>query len=293
MEKMQQEPLLKIHQLVRKAGKRVALDIPQLEVGEGEIVALIGPARAGKTYLLDVILGLQHTKNAEVVLGGQTRNAKAFRNCLAYVPSVPPLFGGGMTPRKLFALTEHMCHKNCRADWEPLCEMFEIPLQKELSRMTYTQNRLVSFINAMMRQPSLLVVDDLENYLEASMVFRLLTVMQEKQMTVLYSERQLQPTWRFCSRAYYMDHGVLDRTFVLDDSFVRKMVVTFPARYAWITETLRGSVIQQTDQSLYFLYEGSRKYLLDLCHRKHVYSIWMEPLTVDEQLLEDYERWQV
>ena len=51
-------------------GKRV-LDSVDLEVGTGELVALLGPSGCGKTTLLRVLAGLQRPNGGRVVMGGK------------------------------------------------------------------------------------------------------------------------------------------------------------------------------------------------------------------------------
>jgi ABC-2 type transport system ATP-binding protein len=59
--------LLEAHNLVKRYGRRTAIDGVSLEVSPGEIVALIGPNGAGKSTTLEVILGLRAADGGKVV----------------------------------------------------------------------------------------------------------------------------------------------------------------------------------------------------------------------------------
>lgn len=287
-----QETVLELQQIEKRAGKEMLLDGVSLVVQKGEAVALIGPEAAGKTCLLDVILGLQSRQGGKILFQGNIRKGKCLQEEITYVPSIPPLFGGSLTSEQLFRMTENKKRKSFRENWAEYCDYFEIPAEKPLAGMTYGQNRLVSFIHAMMQEPELILIDDMESYLEGEWVSRLFSLFQERGMTVLYTERELEPTCSFCSRAYFLENGRITGEYE-PNTLHRKSVITLPKREAWMTYFLRGKVLKEKGEYLFYLYEGSRTFLFQICQIKGISSIWLEPLTIDEQLLEDYERWRV
>ncbi len=288
----QQETILELQQVDKRAGKDMLLDGISLVVQKGEAVALIGPEAAGKTCLLDVILGLQSKQRGEILFQGNVRKGKCLQEDIAYVPSIPPLFGGNLTAEQLFRMTEKKKRKSFRENWAGLCDYFELPVKKPLAGMTYGQNRLVSFIHAMMQNPALILIDDMENYLDGEWVSRLFSLFQERKMTVLYTERELEPTCSFCSRTYFLEEGRITGEYE-PNTLHRKSVLTLPKSEAWMTYFLRGKVLKEKEEHLFYLYEGSRTFLFQICRIKGISTIWLEPLTIDEQLLEDYERWLV
>ena len=60
---------LHIRQLSKRYGGVAALDRVDLDVGAGELVALLGPSGSGKTTLLRVIAGLLHPDDGRVLFG--------------------------------------------------------------------------------------------------------------------------------------------------------------------------------------------------------------------------------
>ncbi|RIZ68723.1 MAG: ATP-binding cassette domain-containing protein, partial [Methylococcales bacterium] len=54
-------------------GTFAALNHINLDVPEGELVALLGPSGCGKTTLLRIIAGLEHTDKGRVLINGQDK----------------------------------------------------------------------------------------------------------------------------------------------------------------------------------------------------------------------------
>lgn len=294
---MDRETILEIRQLSKRVGKELLLENICLKVGAAECVALIGPEEAGKTCLLDVVLGLSNMQSGEIFFHGEIlRNnilgGSPLREEIAYVPSIPPLFGGNLTPEGLFRMTEREKRKSFREDYEFLCEQFDIPLEKPLRTMTYRQNRLVSFIHGIMQNPALLLVDDMGNYLDEGNVEFLFSVLSRRKTAVLYTERELEETYAYCDRAYFMEEGCIKGECAPKELW-RKSVLTLPKKDGWITKFLRGENLCTRGEQMFFLYEGSRTFLFEVCRYAGISSIWLEPLSIDEQILEDYERWQI
>lgn len=294
---MDREMILQVRQLSKRTGKEMLLDNICLTVGEAEHVALIGPEEAGKTCFMDVLLGLSGRQDGEIILNGETLQnnilgVSPLREQIAYVPSVPPLFGGGLTPGQLFRMTGRERGRSFREDYEAICGQFEIPLEKPLRTMTYRQNRLVSFIHGIMQRPLLLLIDDIQRYLEEDSLELLFSILRQQKTAVLYTERELEDTCAFCDRAYFLEDGRITGEYE-PEKLWRKSVLTLSKRDGWITKFLRGEELCTRGEQMFFLYEGSRTFLFEVCRYAGISSIWLEPLSIDEQILEDYERWQM
>ncbi|MEW5868388.1 MAG: LytTR family transcriptional regulator DNA-binding domain-containing protein [Chloroflexota bacterium] len=62
--------MITIHNLQKVIDGRTLLDIPELRVGAGQLVSLVGPAGSGKDILLDLLTGRTRPTSGEVRLAG-------------------------------------------------------------------------------------------------------------------------------------------------------------------------------------------------------------------------------
>ena len=62
--------MIEISNLRKSFGEKCACDIPQLSIGSGEIIGLVGNNGAGKTTLFRLLLDLLKPDNGEVTLEG-------------------------------------------------------------------------------------------------------------------------------------------------------------------------------------------------------------------------------
>jgi thiamine transport system ATP-binding protein len=78
--------MLRVENVTVRFGEKAALDGVTLEVGDGEIVTVLGPSGSGKSTLLRVIAGLQRPGSGRVLLGGENlRSVPAHRRGIGLV----------------------------------------------------------------------------------------------------------------------------------------------------------------------------------------------------------------
>jgi molybdate/tungstate transport system ATP-binding protein len=83
---------LKVDHVSRKLGAFSLRDI-SLEVAEGEYFVLLGPTGAGKTVLLEVVMGFRRPDEGRIFLNDQDiTNMRTEKRVIGYVPQNCPLF---------------------------------------------------------------------------------------------------------------------------------------------------------------------------------------------------------
>src|SRR5918993_2315032 len=88
-------PVLRLSGVIVRYGQCVVLDLPELRVAPGEVLAIMGPNGAGKSTLLHVAALLRRPQTGDVWIAGERatrRTERALRRQTAMVLQEPLLF---------------------------------------------------------------------------------------------------------------------------------------------------------------------------------------------------------
>ena len=192
--------VLEVEDLVVRYGAATALDGVSLEVGEGEMVALVGPNGAGKSTLLNTICGLLRP----------TAGAYHVKGRVAQVPEGRQLF-----PE--MSVEDNLRLGAWRAtsrDPQPVYTLFP-PLKPMRRRLAGTlsggEQQMVAVGRALMAQPDLLAVDELSLGLAPLVVDdlaeHLVRLNREQGTAVLLVEQNARLALELCPRAYVLEAG--------------------------------------------------------------------------------------
>jgi ABC-2 type transport system ATP-binding protein len=85
-------PVLAANGLGRTYDGFIALNAFSLELGAGELVALVGPNGAGKTTFLTLAAGLLEPSSGKVAIAGAAAGTIPARRALSYLPDTPVFY---------------------------------------------------------------------------------------------------------------------------------------------------------------------------------------------------------
>jgi len=140
--------LLKAHGVARTFGAHVALQPTDVQLAEGELVALVGPNGAGKSTLLSILAGSLAPSSGRV-----ERHAP-----VGWVPQRPAHYAR-LTAREnleLFASLERVPHR--RAD--ELLDSFELPGDVRASSLSVGNRQRLDVALALVSSPRVLLLDE-------------------------------------------------------------------------------------------------------------------------------------
>ncbi len=188
-----------------------------LNIGKGELVALIGSNGEGKTTTLKAICGLLHYTQGEVYYQGKfstgSPSYQLVRQGMALVPEGRGIFGR-LTVQENLEMGAY-CQPSDQDDLEHVYELF--PRLKERRKQTAGtlsggEQQMLAIGRALMSHPKLLLLDEPSMGLAPLMVskiFETILRIAKQGMTLLLVEQNAKLALEASHRAYVMDNGLI------------------------------------------------------------------------------------
>jgi branched-chain amino acid transport system ATP-binding protein len=190
-----------------------------LEVGAGEMVALLGANGAGKTTTLRAISGLIHPHAGEICFDGERIDhlspPEVVRRGIAHLPEGRDLFPGLTVKENL--RYGYWPRRHDRAGYAAqLEEVFgAFPRLRERSRqragtLSGGEQQMLAVAMALMSRPRLLIVDELSLGLAPRIVvqlFEILTLVNQRGTAILLVEQFIPLALANTHRAYVLAKG--------------------------------------------------------------------------------------
>ena len=213
-----------------------------LEVHEGEIVALLGTNGAGKSTLLKAISGLVGTRGGAIYFdGADITHADGNRTAamgIAHVPGGKAIFPT-LTVREHLRLAAWLEHDDAhvRHATQEVFELFPVLRDRReqlAGNLSGGEQQMLALAMAFITRPKLLVIDELSLGLAPTIVADLLDVVRRIRETgcaVLLVEQSVNVALTLAERAYFLEKGevrfdgptaeLLDRGDILRSVFLQ------------------------------------------------------------------------
>ena len=212
-------PALQIHNLDFYYGTQQVLFDVNLEVAEGEIVALLGTNGAGKSTLLRAVSGLDHPHRGVIRIFGA--------NCTYLEPEqiidqhVALLVGGkmtfpGLTVRENLRVGEYSFRREgprSRVAFDEAVATFpelEERLDQPAGTLSGGEQQMLALARVMMTTPKLLMIDELALGLAPLTVDRLMGIVRRVNAdgaTVILVEQSVNRAMSLAGHAFFLERG--------------------------------------------------------------------------------------
>ena len=211
--------------LVKRYGKRRALDGFALDVPEGCVMGLVGPNGAGKTTWMMAVAGLVRTDAGTVGLFGtsQSFNAAVHSGRLAILPqdselpleSTPEGFLRGLA--RLQGLKADAAKETVRKVLEAV--NLADRAKASIRSLSHGMRKRLMAAQCFLGEPDLILLDEPMNGLdpEEAVRFRSLILSRREGCTVVVSSHNLADLEKFCTHVTFVRDGKVVKTAALRD----------------------------------------------------------------------------
>ncbi len=202
------------------AGKRV-VDIPALQIGQGEIIGLVGNNGAGKTTFFRLLLDLVKADRGEILL--KDKNIAVSEDWKNYTASYldEGFLIGYLTPEEYFYFTGKLANRS-KADVDEFLKEFEglfdgsvIKSGKYIRDLSKGNQFKVGIAAALLQDPEIIILDEPFANLDPTTQMRLIKMLKEmheqRRLTILISSHDLNHVTDICSRILLMEGGRIIR----------------------------------------------------------------------------------
>ena len=208
--------MLKIEDMHVYYGAIHAIKGVSFEVGEGEIVALIGANGAGKSTILKTVSGLMHPRSGSISFCGQDiahmDAYKLLRHGLAHVPEGRRIFLQ-MSVQENLEMGAYINKEVSKDDLEKVFSLF--PRLKERRKqvagtLSGGEQQMLAMSRALMSHPKLMMLDEPSMGLAPILVDQIFSIIKELHRagtTILLVEQNASKALAVADRAYVLETG--------------------------------------------------------------------------------------
>ena len=207
-----------------------------LDVGKGEIVALLGANGAGKTTTVRAIAGLSSCRGEVTYDGRALVSNAAERNLRAGISLVPEGRGilGSMTVEEnlLMGIYCRRDHAQALKDVEDMYARFPILGERRITTarlLSGGEQQMLAIARALLTRPRLLILDEPSLGLApktSDFVFDLIAGLKKEGMAILLVEQKARQALKIVDRAYLLEVGAIKLSGTAaelkDNSFIRE-----------------------------------------------------------------------
>jgi branched-chain amino acid transport system ATP-binding protein len=207
--------MLQVSQLQAFYGKSHVLHGVDLQVGEGEIVALLGRNGSGRSTTAKAIMGLVQSQGSVLWNGQQIQGRKPFEVAqlgVGYVPENRDIFPK-LTVHQNLLLGEKRSNKKPRWTFQDMYSLFPRLKEREHTEagvLSGGEQQMLTLCRTLMGDPDLIIIDEPTEGLAPKIVELVATYLQTlraRGLSVLLIEQKLTIAMQISDRCLVMGHG--------------------------------------------------------------------------------------
>ncbi len=241
--------------ITRRFGDFVALDGIDLEVGQGEFMAIMGPSGCGKTTLLRIMAGLESTTSGQMLLKGRDlasvpihrRPTRLVWQDYALFPHLNVFdniaFGPRLGPHVPSELREKVLKMADLVSLEGL-------LDRRISQLSGGQKQRVALARAIITEPEILLLDEplsaLDAHLRIRMQGELRRLQQALGISFIYVTHNQNEAFSMADRVAVLNKGRVEQVGT-PEAIYHHPSSRFVAQFVGMNNLFSGKVANVSD----------------------------------------------
>ncbi len=210
-----QVPAVSIREISKSFASNIVLRGINLDVYEGDVVALIGGNGAGKSTLMKILMGIYQPDGGEIRIGGKKVNlshpSAALANGIYLVPQEPMLFPN-MTVEENIVLGFKEKRSELHVRLTALIDNlgWDLKLDRRADSLSIAEQQLVEILRGLLRNSKILILDEPTSALtfhEIESLFRIVTDLHSNGISIFYITHRLTEVFDIATRVVILRDG--------------------------------------------------------------------------------------
>lgn len=207
--------MVEVDNVSKNFGKQQVLYDITFSLAKGEIVALLGANGAGKTTTMNIIAGILHADNGNVVIDGLTieDNPAEYKSKIGYLPENNPLYEDMYVREYLEYVAGIYGKKERKNRVSEIIECVDLTneYKKKIGTLSHGNKQRVGLAQALIHDPEILILDEPSTGLDPMQQSKINNLVQElgKTKAVLFSSHRLDDVSLIATRYLILREGRL------------------------------------------------------------------------------------
>lgn len=229
--------MIQIHNLKKSYHKQTVLNVPEINIPEGQSFGLVGNNGAGKTTLLRLMLDLIRASEGEIQIDNQSvKDQEDWKNITGSFIDEKFLIHY-LTPEEYFQFLAKI--RGVSAGdvgmhlklFEPLFNDEIFGKKKYIRNLSKGNKKKLGIAAALLGDPKLVILDEPFENLDPTSQIRLKKIIQqfqkEKSVTFVISSHDLNHVTEICDRIVILDKGIIIKDMEVTESTLNELTDYF------------------------------------------------------------------
>ncbi len=210
--------MLKLNGIKKSFDGTVVLNDISLEIGDSQIVSILGSSGGGKTTLLNIILGLLQPDSGSVVFNGNDiTNTPMERRGFNIVFQDYALFPNLTAYKNIVYGLRNYPDRSTKEEIEALIDLLDLRghLNKKIDQLSGGQKQRVALVRTMVMKPKILLLDEplsaLDGVIKESIKEKIVTIAKEFHLTTIIVTHDPEEALTISDKVLILNKGKIEQ----------------------------------------------------------------------------------